>query len=129
MTLSTNIIKRDDNTYLVKLNGSLDTDTSPQFQEELKGIIDDRIKGINLDMSELSYISSSGIGVIMWTRKVLKERNAVFTMTDLQPQINEVFKAMKILPTVNIFKHMEEADGYIDHIIQQELKKQQGEGS
>lgn len=125
MTLGTTIVKKDDNTYLVKLNGSLDTETSPQFQEELKGIIDDQIKGINLDMSELRYISSAGIGIIMWASKVLKGKNAAFTMTDLQPQIHDVFESMKILPTVNIFKHMEEADRYIDHIIQHGLEKQQ----
>ena len=97
MTLSTKITERDDNTFLIKLEGSLDTQTSPDFQKELKGIIDDQIKGITLDMSELTYISSAGIGAIMWTRKILKEKNAIFNMANLQPQIHEVFEVMKIL--------------------------------
>lgn len=125
MALSTQIAKNE-GTVNVKLKGSLDTQTSPQFQDDLKKFIDDdEIKGMNLDMSELVYISSAGVGSVMWARKTLKRKKAVLNMVNLQPQISQVFDVMKLSSSVNICKNMEEADKYIDHIISEELKRHQ----
>ena len=45
-------------------------------------------------------------------------------MINLQPQIKKVFDAMKILPIIDIFDDMPEADKYIDQVIKEEIKKQ-----
>jgi anti-sigma B factor antagonist len=121
--LTINTTKQEKSVYLFKLAGSLDSDTYTQFDEEVKGIAGEGIKGLILDMEGLTYISSAGIGSVMGAKKFLKSKDASFAMTNLQPQIHEVFEVMKIGSAVNIFKNVEEADGYINHIIQQELNK------
>ena len=72
MDLTVKVVKQKDYTYLVELGGSLDSDTYPQMEEELKELIDDKTKAVVLDMNNLSYISSAGIGCVMWARKELK---------------------------------------------------------
>ena len=39
-------------------------------------------------------------------------------------QIKKVFDVMKILPVVDIFNDMPEADQYIDQVIKEEIEKQ-----
>jgi len=124
MGLDIKIIKKKDYVYHVELNGSLDTETAPQLKEELKEIIDDKTKAVIVNMKNVSYISSAGIGVIIETKKTVKQKNANFAMTNLQPQIEKVFEAMKILPIIDIFHDMPEADKYIDQIIKEEIEKQ-----
>lgn len=122
--LEIKIIKKKDYVYSVELGGSVDTNTHQQLKEELKEIIDEKTKAIIIDMGRVSYISSAGIGIIMWAKKELKHKNATFAMINLQPQIEKVFDAMKILPMIDIFDDMPEADKYIDQIIKEEIEKQ-----
>ena len=124
MTFAVNVIKKKDYVYVVELKGSLDTEAAPQLEEEMNELIDDKTKAVIIDMKGVEYISSAGIGVIMKVKKSLKQKNAKFVMIDLQPQIEKVFAAMKILPIINILDDMSEADKYIDQIIKEELEKQ-----
>ena len=124
MALDIKIIKKRDYVYSVELTGSIDLETYQQLEEELKEIIDERTKAVILDMSNVNYISSIGIRVIMWAKKALQGKHATFAMINLQPQIKKVFDIMKILPMLDIFEDMPEADKYIDQMIKEEIEKQ-----
>ena len=124
MALDLRIIKKKEYAYMVELKGSLDTETHQQLKEELDEIINDQTKAVVLDMLHLDYISSAGISVVLGTKKILKHKNVHFAMVNLKPQIEKVFETMKILPMVNIFDDMPEADKYIDQIIKEEVEKQ-----
>jgi len=123
MGLKIKVIKKKDFVYTVELRGSIDTETSPQLQEELGEIIDDKTKAVVLDMKSVDYISSSGISAVLVAKKKLTEKNASFAIINLQPQIKKVFDVMKILPMIDIFDDMPEADRYIDQIIKEEIEK------
>ena len=124
MALDIKVTKKRDFVYLVELKGSLDTDTHQQLEDELKEIIDAKAKAVILDMGGVSYISSIGVKVVIWAKKALEGKSATFTMVNLQPQIKKVFDVMKILPMLDIFEDIEEADKYINQVIKDELSKQ-----
>lgn len=124
MALNIKVSKKRDYVYTVELNGSLDTETSPDLEAELKEIIDERTKAVILDMRGVDYISSAGIRVVMSMKKALQEKDATFVMTNLKPQIKKVFDVLKILPMIDIFEDMPEADKYIDQVIKEEIEKQ-----
>ncbi|MFH1752748.1 MAG: STAS domain-containing protein [Candidatus Omnitrophota bacterium] len=124
MNLDIIVTKKRDYVYAVSLKGSIDGATYEELEGELKEIIDSKAKAAILDMSDVSYISSIGIRVIMSTKKALTAIGASFTMVNLQPQIKKVFDVMKILPMFDIFNDMPEADKYIDQMIKEEMEKQ-----
>jgi len=124
MPLETKIIKKKDYVYSVQLQGSIDTETAPDLETELKEIIDEKTKAVIFDMSGVDYISSAGIRVVIWAKKALQVRNASFAMSNLKAQIKKVFDVMKILPMIDIFEDMPEADKYIDQVIKEEIEKQ-----
>ena len=121
MSLKIDIIKKKEYAYSVALEGSLDTDTYLDLKGELEELVDDKTRAVILDMQNLTYISSAGVGIVMWAKKAFKQKNTTFAMVNLKPQIEKVFEAMKILPIVSIFEDMEEADKYIDQIIKEPL--------
>jgi len=123
MALDIKIIKKKDYVYSVELKGSLDTETYQELEQELKEIINEKTKMVIFDMASLEYISSIGIKVVIETKKTLAKRSASFAMINLQPQIKKVFEMLKILPMVDIFQDMEEADKYIDQMIKDEVGK------
>ncbi|MBN2097288.1 MAG: STAS domain-containing protein [Candidatus Omnitrophica bacterium] len=123
MALEIKITEKKSNVYLVALKGSIDVETYQELEEKLKRMINDQTKAVILDLGGVDYISSIGIKVVLWAKKALQAQNANFAMTNLQPQIKKVFDVMKILPIIDIFDDMPEADKYIDQVIKEEMNK------
>jgi len=123
MALDIKVVKKRDYVYSVELKGSLDTETYKDLEAELKELSDEKTKAVVLDMGGVDYISSAGVGIIVWAQKTFKKAYATFSMINLQPQIKKVLDVMKILPMIDIFDDMPEADKYIDQIIKEEIGK------
>ena len=124
MALDIKVTKKKNYVYLMELAGSLDTEAHKKLEDEVKEIIDDKTKALILDMAGVTHISSAGISVVLWAQKTLKQKQAAFAITSLKPQIEKVFEAMKILPMIDVFNDMPEADKYIDRIRKEEIEKQ-----
>ena len=122
MALSVKITKQN-NGAVAELTGSLDTDTYPELENSVNPLISDPgVKVIVLNLQGLSYISSMGLGVVIKLKKAVEEKNGIFLMTNLQPQIKKVFEVVKALPGMTIFANIEEADRYLDKIQSGEIK-------
>ena len=125
MPLEVKVIKKRDYVYIVELNGSLDTATHHELEKELQEILDIKAKAVIMNMAGVKYISSVGIGVIVWLKNELERRNASFTMTNLQPQIKKVLDVMKLIPVIDILEDVDAADEFIDEIMNEESEKDQ----
>ena len=62
--------KQDGGCLTVKLEGRLDTNTSPELEAELNF---EGLKEVVFDFSGLEYISSAGLRVLMSTHKAMAE--------------------------------------------------------
>jgi len=117
MALDITILRNVDNqktgAVTVKLDGSLDTATSPELERHLAPVLADKPKDILFDLADLKFISSAGLRVFSAVRKQLKERGGQVAFANLQPQIKEVFEIIKALPGVSLFKDLAEFDAYI----------------
>jgi anti-anti-sigma factor len=77
---------------IVKPKGRLDSNTGPALEAELTGIIDGGVSRLLLDFSELLYISSAGLRVVLLAAKRMKTTNGRLVLCSLNSQIAEVFK-------------------------------------
>jgi len=113
MPLEITITDEPRNGKRISLAGSLDTDTAPQLEARINESIDPGVTTLILDMKDLEFLSSAGLGVIFMTMKELKSRQGKIIMINLQPQIQRVFELIKALDGMNIFKDREEMDAYL----------------
>ena len=58
---------------VVSVSGRIDTSTSPEFETKLQGMIDEGQKNFVMDFSSVDFLSSSGLRVLVTTRKKLKD--------------------------------------------------------
>lgn len=80
------------NDYLVlTVEGRLDTTQSDAFEKEIMQILDQDEKKIILDCSGLNYISSSGLRIFLIIQKKMMGTGGQFSISNLQPEIMEVF--------------------------------------
>ena len=89
MTIDTD--KVDKSTVILSLSGRLDTANAPQLERKIKqwgGEITDLI----LDFSELAYISSMGLRVLLQARKTLIADNRRLIIKNMQDPIREIFE-------------------------------------
>jgi anti-anti-sigma factor len=99
--------------FVVKLDGSLDTATAPELERRLAAVLSGGARDLVFDLERLKFISSAGLRVFAVARRQLKERGGQAAFVHLQPQIREVFEIMKSLPGVAIFKDVAELDEYL----------------
>jgi anti-sigma B factor antagonist len=94
--------------------GSIDASTFSVFDEKMDEILKQKPDVIIFDMEFADYISSSGIRVLLKTKKALKETDGRMVFMKLQPQIQKVFDILKAIPTLKVFASIEELDSYLD---------------
>lgn len=104
--------------------GSIDSDTHGDFRDKLAPLLVKSTKGILVDLQNIDYISSAGLGVLFSVKKYLTENKASFLFCNLKPQIKKLFDVVKVLPKDSIFTSVDEADKYFYSIMNQEIRKQ-----
>ena len=109
--------------FVIKVFGSLDSEHYLELEERVLPIIDPTARVIVMDLSELSYISSMGIGSLLKIKKAMEENQGKLMLTNVQPQIKKVFEIIKALPPEIIFRNVEEADVYLSRIQQEEKER------
>ena len=84
--------ERDGGTLIVHAAGRVDGSNSQEFQDGLEAIIGDGDRAVVLDLEQLSYISSSGLRVMLLIARKLQRQEAKFALCSLSESIREVFE-------------------------------------
>ena len=75
----------------IEVGDRIDTVTAPDFENE---ILDEmgKFDSLIIDFSNLEYISSAGLRVLIATQKKLKPDNIPMTIKNVNDTINEIFR-------------------------------------
>ena len=116
MSLDINLKQKENGVYVISPAGSIDNSTCPALDDQIEQLFKLKAKTIVLDLEDLKFMSSVGVGLVNKTKNRLKEQGGDFAMVNLQPQIKKVFDIMNLLPTMNVFNDDDELDEYLDKI-------------
>lgn len=92
--------RKDEKKLYVKLVGRLDTKTAPELTESLKDDLNG-IEELTLDLSELIYVSSAGLRVILSTQKTMNKQGSM-KVTNVQDIVMEVFESTGFVDILTI---------------------------
>lgn len=123
MALKVNIIERKVGVFVVTPVGAIDSDTNKILSRQVDRVLEAKPQLVIFDLDGVDYINSSGVGVILKTKKNLMDRQGKILLVNLQPQIREVFDIIRALPEQEIFKSVAELDSYLDARQQQKLSE------
>ncbi|MCR2806550.1 STAS domain-containing protein [Paenibacillus soyae] len=79
------------NSYELKLIGELDLSVVPQVQGALEHVLRREDLALVLDLGGLTYIDSTGIGIIVSILKTRDSLNAPFFVRNIPPAIKRLF--------------------------------------
>jgi anti-anti-sigma factor len=89
--------------------GNLDTNSSPAAESEVNRLLDGGCKQILFNFSELNFISSSGLRILLATAKKLKIENGKMVVCSLNNVVQEVFDISGFASILNLAATEEEA--------------------
>lgn len=124
MSLRVNVENRTKHSVIVAISGRLDSETTAICEQKIAPLLNSEMESIIFDLTNLDYISSMGIRLILKTRKAIEKHGGKVVTTNLQPQIAAVFEIVQALPKEQIFSTIAEADRYFDVMQKRVLAKQ-----
>ena len=96
-----NIVKNIENGKVVlAIGGRLDTTTAPELEKELENLLSE-VKELVFDMSELEYISSAGLRVLLKAQKIMNVQGNM-KVTHVNESIMEVFEITGFIDILTI---------------------------
>jgi anti-sigma B factor antagonist len=80
-----------DEEYVFHLTGELELSVAPQFRSALESIVGQTEKPLIFNLKGLTYIDSTGIGIIISVLKLRDELNAPFIVREIPDSIKRLF--------------------------------------
>jgi anti-anti-sigma factor len=110
--------QRFDNALLFKVSGRIDRDTADEFMTTLQPHLERcRLDGevLILDFSDLQYISSLGLQVLVLAQRKAKTQNGSFGVAALQPTVKSVFDVANFAGVIRCHDSVERALAVMSH--------------
>ena len=87
MELNTTV---DGNTATIAISGKLSVATSPELEGAVNNLGED-VANFNMDLTNLEYISSAGLRVLVSTEKTAAQRGGKMVLLHPNEEVSEVF--------------------------------------
>lgn len=94
---------------VMAIKGSLDTNTSKEADDQLNKQIGEGNVKLLIDLTNLDYISSSGLRILLAASKKLKPLKGEMRICGLNETVSEVFEISGFTMIFNVLKTIEEA--------------------
>ncbi len=100
----------DNDVAIVRLEGDLVVSDIDKLRREIHEIIDKNVYKILIDMSEIDFIDSSGIGLLVEILKTIsKYEGGQLKLVNLNRQVREILKQIQLYSIFDIYETEDEA--------------------
>jgi len=96
---------------IINLHGFLDAHTAPLFEESIQRYIENKTYKIIVNLNELNYISSAGLGVFMSFIEEIRENNGDLRLCELSQKVFTIFDLLGFPLLFQIFDNEQKAIG------------------
>lgn len=92
-----------------RIVGSIDGGAIPQFEEKLLSFLEEGVKYLILVFSQVKYINSSGMGILVKVIDRFHEARGEVTLIDVPEKLIALFNMLGLLAIIKVSKSEEEA--------------------
>jgi len=102
--------KKENNVIVVYLAGRLDVHLSADIEKEINSIIKNEPEAhLLLNLSDVEYMSSSGLRIFVSTMRILKESKRKLKLCNMNNAVKKIFEVVELMDMFDIFDSEEEA--------------------
>jgi anti-sigma B factor antagonist len=99
---------------IIRLEGELDAYTSETVRETVIGLVRDGYTQLLFDLGKLSYLDSSGLGVLVGALKRVREREGDLVLVVDNPRLLRLFELTGLEKIFNMVSTRQEALGRLE---------------
>jgi len=97
-------------TLIIRLEGELDLVTAEQFRQAAENEIKSKnAKRLILNLKEVPFIDSSGLGAILGRYKRISEKGGKMAVVEVKPQVERIFELSGIFRIMKLYESEERA--------------------
>jgi anti-anti-sigma factor len=93
---------------ILALSGKLDATSAKTFEDKILGLINSGAQRLVVDLSQLEYVSSSGLRVFLLAAKHLQATDGKIVLCGLQDHVRQVFDLAGFSSILSIYGSREE---------------------
>ena len=101
--------KEEGSVVVLKLSGRLDLASGATLKDEIKNLSKSEQTLIHLNLEEVDFINSSGLGVLVSIMKEIRMQKGRLTLSNLVSYVQEIFEITQLSHIFEIFTSEEEA--------------------
>lgn len=104
------IIKIKDDLLKINLDGEIDHHRSMEIKDEVDyQIVKHKIKKVLFNFKNVSFMDSSGVGMIIGRYKILDKLGGKVGVVNLTPRVTKIFEMSGLFSIINYFDDEREA--------------------
>ena len=101
--------KQNNDITIFNIDGDIDINSSPEMREAFEGIASAKTMKIVVNLSNVSYVDSSGLATLVEMLKKTRSYDAKLRLASLAPKVKSLFEITKLEQLFDIFDTEEEA--------------------
>lgn len=102
-------VSKEGRASIVNMNGNFDIASSAPFDEQLTALVDAGETRVLLDFSNVSFIASTGLRMLLKTAQRIKDEGGLLHLCCINETVQEVFAMTGFDTILSIFETREQA--------------------
>lgn len=98
-----------DNVTVLSIIGRLDLGSGNELKEQIRAILDSQKTAIHLNLKDVEFVNSSGLGALVSIMKEIRLHRGRLTLSDLADYVREIFDITQLSHIFEIYPTEEEA--------------------
>ena len=94
---------------VLRLEGYVDAHTFAEFEEELTKLVEDGYYNLLLDLEKLTYINSTGLGLLMATFRQVRQHQGDLVIAKMSDKITNIFNLLGFSRLISTYPTEQEA--------------------
>jgi len=95
-------IEETQNHYTVKVSGEIDVYTAPELKDKLLPLTEVHGNDIQVDLKDITYMDSTGLGVFISAYKSAKEHESSMELIHAKDRVSRLFKVTGLDEIMNV---------------------------
>ena len=107
--------KKNQNVVVVYPKGRLDVNQVDVMEKEIKTLLDSETSShFILNLKDIDYVSSSGIGLLVNVMNILRQRGKTFCICELNSSVKRIMEIVEMNTLLHIFRDESEAFEFLN---------------
>ena len=103
--------RKEGEVVIISLEGEVDISATELIREKFKKLLEEKKEAILVDMTKVSYIDSSGLGLLVEARQEMEKYSGEIKLFGLSSDVQKVFELTRLNNFFSIFSTEKEALG------------------